>query len=457
MKQNVGTGWRGATVARAWRSFHDAEMAENATASCRTEETLCLGQGRVKRLEPRGARNHSSSKIVSDGQSTSAHASRELRPGRQVAVNSLPPSFPRKLRHVRAVSPKLSAQLSRAVSSVPAAWIGSLCGEYRFVGRAASCYNLAVRALAIGYVFVVAALAGLAVRMAYRLQLQFRQPWLPPYVFYLASWGALVLLSVVQYLLIGSFLPDSAWNQLMAATRPLFMIALGVALYFLSSFMVQLTGGRLSRAYVIAYVTVWTAAGVAISVGGALIGNPSRTLANTASFVAFALKAGTMYGWIAYGLLAIRRIEDPLERTGLRRFVLLQLGGFLAFDLAVRDVTAAFGVHATDVVISLAQVGMNYPALLWAGRFLGRRALARPAEPLPADLKPELVGLGLSARESDVVELVLAGLSHKEVADRLSISPDTVKKHTYNAYRKLGVQNRLQLSYFVLNRVPRRS
>jgi DNA-binding NarL/FixJ family response regulator len=52
-----------------------------------------------------------------------------------------------------------------------------------------------------------------------------------------------------------------------------------------------------------------------------------------------------------------------------------------------------------------------------------------------------------------VVELLLLGLSHKEIAERLFISPDTVKKRTCNAYRKLGVQNRVQLSYFVQNRV----
>jgi DNA-binding CsgD family transcriptional regulator len=75
---------------------------------------------------------------------------------------------------------------------------------------------------------------------------------------------------------------------------------------------------------------------------------------------------------------------------------------------------------------------------------------------LPADLKAGLVALGLSARESDVVELLLAGLSHKEIAERLSIAPETVKKHTYNAHRKLGVQNRVQLSSFVQNRLPRR-
>jgi DNA-binding CsgD family transcriptional regulator len=313
-----------------------------------------------------------------------------------------------------------------------------------------------VLALAIGYFFVLAALAGVAVWMAHRLHAQFRQAWLLPYTFYLASWGALALLMVVQYMLIGALVPEAVWNQLQPATRPLVAIGLGVSLYFLSSFMAQLTGGRLSRAYTIAYVSVWTVIGGVISVAGALVENPSRALATAASIATFVLKTGTMYGWIACGLLAIRRIDDPLERTGLRRFVLLLLGGFLAFDLAVRDVTAVVGVHTPDVVISLVDVGLNFPPLLWIGRFLGRRALSRPAEPLPADLKSDLIALGVSTREADVVQLVLVGLSHKEIAERLSIAPDTVKKHTYNAYRKLGVQNRVQLSYFVQNRVARR-
>ena len=51
----------------------------------------------------------------------------------------------------------------------------------------------------------------------------------------------------------------------------------------------------------------------------------------------------------------------------------------------------------------------------------------------------------------EIVELIVKGLSNKEIADRLSISVDTVKKHSYNSYNKLSVQNRVQLSYFIQN------
>ncbi len=317
-------------------------------------------------------------------------------------------------------------------------------------------YNRPVRAVLIGYFFLITVLAALPVMAANHLRSRYHQLWLSSYTFYLAAWGAVVLLSVGQYMLLGRFLPQSDWGELSAATRPLFFIAFGVTAWFLGLFLVELTGNRLPRAFVVAFVVTWGGAAAVISAGGAMYGDAAPSwLRLTAQVSVVVLKFALTYGWIAYALLAIRHIDDALDRQGLRRFVLLQGAGFLAFDLVVRDVTALVGLPASDVGISLVQVGANYPALLWMRRFLARRALARPAERLPADLKADLVSLGLSAREADVVELLLLGLSHKEIAERLFIAPETVKKHTYNVHRKLGVQNRVQLSYFIQNRVAR--
>jgi two-component system, NarL family, response regulator LiaR len=48
----------------------------------------------------------------------------------------------------------------------------------------------------------------------------------------------------------------------------------------------------------------------------------------------------------------------------------------------------------------------------------------------------------LSAREKEVLELLVEGLLYKEIATRLNISKETVKRHCFNIYQKLHVSNR---------------
>lgn len=50
----------------------------------------------------------------------------------------------------------------------------------------------------------------------------------------------------------------------------------------------------------------------------------------------------------------------------------------------------------------------------------------------------------LSVREREVLELAAGGMRNREIAQRLMISPNTVKFHLRTIYSQLGVRNRVQ-------------
>jgi len=50
----------------------------------------------------------------------------------------------------------------------------------------------------------------------------------------------------------------------------------------------------------------------------------------------------------------------------------------------------------------------------------------------------------LSEREREVLSLIAAGSTNREIAEQLYLSPHTVKEHTSALYRKLGARNRAE-------------
>src|SRR3954452_3808304 len=50
----------------------------------------------------------------------------------------------------------------------------------------------------------------------------------------------------------------------------------------------------------------------------------------------------------------------------------------------------------------------------------------------------------LSKREREVLTLIASGATNREIAERLYLSPHTVKEHASSLYRKLGVKNRAE-------------
>lgn len=59
-------------------------------------------------------------------------------------------------------------------------------------------------------------------------------------------------------------------------------------------------------------------------------------------------------------------------------------------------------------------------------------------------------GKSLSARETEIMQLIASGQRTREIADRLSLSPKTIEKHRANLMRKIGVRNIAGVALFAV-------
>jgi DNA-binding NarL/FixJ family response regulator len=146
------------------------------------------------------------------------------------------------------------------------------------------------------------------------------------------------------------------------------------------------------------------------------------------------------------GLAATRAIADD-PRLGAVKIIVLT-----TFDLdeyifeAVRHGASGFLVKDTEPVELLRAVRVVAVGDALLSPTVTRRLIAEfasRAQPPPAR-RLEV----LTKRESEITAIVGAGLSNDEIAERLYLSPATVKTHINRAMSKLGARDRAQLVVF---------
>jgi DNA-binding NarL/FixJ family response regulator len=134
------------------------------------------------------------------------------------------------------------------------------------------------------------------------------------------------------------------------------------------------------------------------------------------------------------GVEATRRIASVSPET---RVVV-----FTSFSDQQR-IVAALDAGAIGYLLKDAEPAEIHAALVAAAR--GEAPLdPRAAAALLADRAARPLALGLTAREREVLVLVVEGLANKQIARRLGISEKTVKGHLTNLFQRIGVADRTQ-------------
>src|SRR5262245_14544994 len=120
------------------------------------------------------------------------------------------------------------------------------------------------------------------------------------------------------------------------------------------------------------------------------------------------------------------------------------------------DIVRALQLGARGVVLKEAATAVLLKAIrvvmeggYWGGRDSVSGLLFALQSLTPQPERAEAAtGFSLTAREVQIVRLILAAAGNKKIADTLNISEKTVKHHLTNIFEKLGVSNRLELALF---------
>src|SRR5688572_3213489 len=123
-------------------------------------------------------------------------------------------------------------------------------------------------------------------------------------------------------------------------------------------------------------------------------------------------------------------------RTILVYGAILAAGTFVLEWLQFRFLVRTHAVEAYVALVAAAFLGLG----VWIGAKLFRRA---PAGPFVPNTRAQAT-LGISGRELEVLALLAAGRSNKEIARRLDVSPNTVKTHVTKLFAKLQARRRTE-------------
>jgi DNA-binding NarL/FixJ family response regulator/two-component sensor histidine kinase len=141
--------------------------------------------------------------------------------------------------------------------------------------------------------------------------------------------------------------------------------------------------------------------------------------------------------------------RDPVVRSGLRA-VLEQVPGVatVAEGADAAEVAEQVWRHRADLLL----LNIRAPQVAGTEAVLDavRGKLFPPAKDASARTNHEdgpdgsHPGHSLTPRESEILRLIADGLSNRQIANRLVISPKTVKNHVSNIYHGIGVSDRSQ-------------
>lgn len=149
-------------------------------------------------------------------------------------------------------------------------------------------------------------------------------------------------------------------------------------------------------------------------------------------------------------LIINKKISKAKQRKSLQYFGYLFLVGYIGYTLSQLDFYFFhIKIESFDSIILLM---INLCPFLWLRFFhIKYQKIITSNTNSIISLNKFTKEYNLTAREQEVVELIMQGKTNNEIEKHLFISFNTVKNHIYNIFKKMDVNSRSQLIHFVSN------
>ncbi|RQD77231.1 MAG: DNA-binding response regulator [Candidatus Syntrophonatronum acetioxidans] len=203
------------------------------------------------------------------------------------------------------------------------------------------------------------------------------------------------------------------------------------------------------------------------------------------AFISFALLYGTGEGFIITNILLESSFVflDIFTWTVLGTVAFIYGGSFKFFGYGLFANVFAISVgnmmgnhliylgenyHMITALFAASAIFLTFLVLPWLGKHMERDFLREDSKALQPEMPSPLNQKKLeetstnmiefpqedllTAREKEVVELVLKGYTNKIIAQKLFISENTLKVHLRNIYKKIGVGHKRELMSMVLKK-----
>lgn len=271
---------------------------------------------------------------------------------------------------------------------------------------------------------------------------RYKPPWLRSYLLYMACYAFYVLLLTYHFFsLVYLTHPLPVLDSIAVYTRLIISLLL---FFIIPRFILSIIPQKAVR-WQLGLHIVMTVVIFSMIIVSLIVSNMFLSIISSILFNGY-------FGMITlYGLL---RIRSSRTRVSLGVVVPFLYISFIFYLVLVVLNFVFSSIPPSIVTVRINIVAGGIICFLWGAITLGYlvQRIFRQNVPDKDFLSVEfLEQFSITAREREIITLLLQGKSNRDIGEKLFVSPRTVEAHIYNIYRKCSVKNKLELANRISN------